>query len=395
MAKRRVFLGLIALAAVAGLGLQVTGTWPVAYGWLQSHVPGLGGSGAKAAADQAAAAGSTGKKPGAQQAGGGAGAGGGNRGPAPVEVAEAKKQTLQDSISVIGSLAAQESVTVAADTSGRIVAVSAKDGAAVKAGDPLFQLDGALLEAEMKDADARLRLAQVTYDRNRTLAKNNTVAQSNLDQSKAELDQAQSAKDLAQEKVNRLTVRAPFDGYLGFRQVSVGAYVTAGMPLVTLDQITTLKVSFSVPERYFTALSVGQSVDVTSDAVPGKSFTAEITAINPAIDVNGRALQVQATLDNTALALRPGMLVRAAVLGAKRDAVTVSEAAIVPQGSNSVIFAVKDGKAVRQVVTTGQRRDGWVEITSGVDAGTEVVSAGATRLADGAPVKVAAPSTAE
>ena len=235
----------------------------------------------------------------------------------------------------------------------------------------------------------------MTYDRNRTLAKNNTVAQSNLDQSKAELDQAQSAKDLAQEKVNRLTVRAPFDGYLGFRQVSVGAYVTAGMPLVTLDQITTLKVSFSVPERYFTALSVGQSVDVTSDAVPGKSFTAEITAINPAIDVNGRALQVQATLDNTALALRPGMLVRAAVLGAKRDAVTVSEAAIVPQGSNSVIFAVKDGKAVRQVVTTGQRRDGWVEITSGVDAGTEVVSAGATRLADGAPVKVAAPSTAE
>lgn len=394
MAKRRVFLGLIALAVVAGIGLQATGTWTPAYQWLSGHVPGLGASAATAPADQAGQSGQAAKnkKPGAQQGGGGAG---GNRGPAPVEVDEARLQTLQDSISVIGSLAAQESVIVAADTAGRIVSVSAKDGAAVKAGDELFRLDGAVLEAEMKDADARLKLAQTTYDRNRTLAKSNTVAQSNLDQSKAELDQAQSAKDLAVEKVNRLTVRAPFDGVLGFRQVSVGAYVTAGMPLVALDQISSLKVTFSVPERYFTALAVGQSVEVTSDAVPGKSFTATITAINPVVDVNGRALQVQASLDNAALALRPGMLVRAAVLGAKRDAVTVSEAAIVPQGNSNVVFAVKDGKAVRQVVTTGQRRDGWVEILTGLEAGTQVVSAGATRLSDGAAVKVAQAAATE
>lgn len=398
MAKRRVYLGLIAALAVLGIGLQASGGWTVAYGWLRSNVPGLGAAAATAASDQAQAQQGQGqdknkgkgKTPATPQAGAGS-----NRGPAPVEVAEAKLQTLQDSISVIGSLAAQESVTVAADTAGRIVAVSVTDGTAVKAGDELFRLDGALLAAELSEAEARLRLAQTTYERNRTLAKSNTVAQSNLDQSKAELDLAQTAKDLAEEKISRLVVRAPFDGYLGFRQVSVGAYVTAGMPLVTLDQITALKVSFSVPERYFTALSQGQTVDITADAVPGQSFTATITAINPVVDVNGRALQVQAALGNAALALRPGMLVRASVMGAKRDAVTIAEAAIVPQGNGNVVFSVKDGKAQRQVVNTGQRRDGWVEITSGLSAGTQVVSAGATRLSDGAAVKVAEPSATE
>lgn len=385
MRKRYVLSGLVVLALVAAFGLQATGRWNSAYGWLASHVPGLSSK----SAPQAEAQG--GRKSGQSPAS----PGGGGRGPTPVEVSQAEAQTLQDSISAIGSLAAQESVTVAADTAGRIVSVSADDGAAVKAGDELFRLDGALLDAESKDAEARLALAETNHARNQTLAKTRNIPQSSVDQSKAELDLARSAMDLAREKQNRLIVRAPFDGQLGFRQVSVGAYVTAGMPLVALNQIARLKVSLSVPERYFTALSVGQEVDVTADAVPGSTFKATITAINPVIDVNGRALQVQATLDNSALALRPGMLVRAAVLGASRNSVTVTEAAIVPQGKDAVVFAVQDGKASRRVVITGQRRDGWVEITSGLDAGTQVVSAGATRLADGAAVKVAAPATAE
>lgn len=386
MGKRHVIIGLIALAAAGAFGLQATGQWTTAYGWLARSVPGLSApeqpTGTKAKDAKASGAGGS----------GGSGAG---RGPAPVEVAEARSQTLQDSISVIGSLAARESVTIASDTAGRIVAVSTTDGAAVKAGDELFRLDGALLAAEMKDAEARLALAQTSFERNQSLLKSRTVPQSTVDQSKAELDLARSAVELVREKQNRLVVRAPFDGYLGFRQVSVGAYVNAGMPLVSLDQISTLKVSFSVPERYFTTLAVGQSVNVSADAVPGQSFEAKISAIDPVIDVNGRALQVQAALDNARLALRPGMLVRATVLGASRAAVTVNEAAIVPQGRETVVFAVVDGKALRKVVTTGQRRDGWVEITSGLDGGTAVVSAGATRLSDGAAVKVAGSTAAE
>lgn len=385
MGKKWLFAGLIAVAVVAATGLRVSGQWDNAFAWVQQTIPGV--SAATAPAGDA-----KGSERNSKAAAGGAG-GSSRRGPAPVEVAEAKAQTLRDSISAIGTLAAQESVTIAADAAGRIVKVLAQDGARVKVGVPLFELDGALLAAEMKDAEARLALAETTHDRNLTLLKTRTVPQTNVDQSKAELDLARSAVELVREKQSRLVVRAPFDGHLGFAAVSTGAYVTPGMALVALDQITTLKVSLSVPERYFTALSVGQRVSVSADAVPGKTFTANITAIDPVIDVNGRALRIQARLDNGALALRPGMLVRAAVMGEERKAVTVTEAAIVPQGRDTVVFAVEGGKAVRRVVETGQRRDGWVEITTGLAAGAQVVSAGATRLADGADVKPM-PSTA-
>lgn len=372
MRKRRLFLGLIVLLAAAAGWLQATGQWPALLGRLQDSVSGAQATGVPPKPDAAA-----GKSQG----------GGGGRAPAPVEVTEAKSETFTDSISVIGSLAAQESVTVAADTAGRIVSARAEDGTTVRAGEELFRLDGALIDAEVKEAEARLALAETNFRRNQTLARSRNVAQSNVDQAAAELDLARTAMDLAKERQNRLVVRAPFDGHLGFRRVSVGAYVTAGMALVELNKITTLKVSLSLPERYFTALSVGQNVSLTADAVPGQTFEASITAINPVIDVNGRALQAQATLDNAGLALRPGMLVRATVLGQKRTSVTLTEAAVVPQGRDNVVFTVEDGKAKRQVVTTGQRRNGRVEILSGVTPGTKVVSAGAARLSDGAPVK--------
>jgi membrane fusion protein, multidrug efflux system len=311
----------------------------------------------------------------------------GGRPPTPVEVAESKTQTLTDTISAIGSLVANETAEVSSDSAGRILTIAAVDGAAVKQGDELFRLDGALMDAEVKDAEARLALAEATFRRSQTLARSQNVAQSQVEQTRAELEQARSATDLAREKQRRLVVRAPFDGKLGFRLVSEGAYVTAGTPLIRLDQITTLKVNLSLPERFFTAVAVGQEVTLTADAVPGKTFRAKVTVINPVVDANGRALQVQAALDNSDQQLRPGMLVRAEVLGPSRQAVTVAEAAVVPQANGSAVFTVKDGKAVRNTVTTGQRRDGWVEITSGLDAGLQVITAGNARLAEGAPVK--------
>jgi membrane fusion protein, multidrug efflux system len=319
------------------------------------------------------------------------GAAGGARPPSPVEVTAAKAQTLTDAIAAIGSLAANETAEVASDSTGRIVTVTAVDGTAVKRGDELFRLDGALLDAEVKDAEARLALAEATFRRSQTLARSQNVAQSQVEQTRAELEQARSAMDVVKERQRRLIVRAPFDGTLGFRLVSEGAYVTAGTALIRIDQITTLKVSLSIPERFYGAVAIDQEVTLTADAIPGKTFRARITAINPVVDVNGRALQVQATLDNQDLQLRPGMLVRAEVLGPSRQALTVSESAIVPQARGSVVFSVKDGKAVRHEVTTGQRRAGWVEIVSGLEEGLQVVTAGNARLADGATVK---PTTA-
>jgi membrane fusion protein, multidrug efflux system len=367
MRKRPIILMLVSIGVLAALayGLRATGVW---------------GPATTQQAQTSAAA------PAQQQAQGAAGTGG-SRPPTPVEVAEATVQTLTDSISAIGSLVANETAEVAADSSGRIVSVSARDGIAVKKNEELFRLDGALLEAEVADAEARMALAEATFRRSQTLARSQSVAQAQVDQTRAELEQARSALDLVKERQRRLVVRAPFDGHLGFRLVSEGAYVTAGAPLVRIDQIARLKVSLSIPERFYSALTNGQDVELNADAVPGETFRARITAINPVVDVNGRALQFLAVLENEDLQLRPGMLVRAQVLGASRQAVTVPESAIVPQGNESIVFTVKDGKAERRKVTTGLRRDGWVEVASGLEGKMQVITAGNSRLADGAPVK--------
>jgi membrane fusion protein (multidrug efflux system) len=194
--------------------------------------------------------------------------------------------------------------------------------------------------------------------------------------------------------LRKLTITAPFPGTLGFRTMSEGAYVTAGTPLVQLDKIDRLKVSFSVPELQQSHVALGQSVAVTADALPQDSFTATISALNPSIDVNGRALQVRALLDNAALKLRPGLLVRITVKGTPRRAVLVPEAAIVQQGEASLIYVVTNGKVKETKIRTGKRQDGSVEIMSGITAGDEVVTAGAARLSDGAAVEVVSTAVA-
>jgi membrane fusion protein, multidrug efflux system len=358
---RRLTWTVLTLGVLAGLGygLREAGVWDPAAAYLSAPAP--------ATVSAARPAG---------------------RPPSPVEVADAKDQTLSDSISAIGSLVAIETAEVAADSTGRVVTVSAMDGAAVKMGEQLFELDGALLAAELQDTEARLALAETTFQRVQALARSQNIAQSQVDQTRAELEQARSAAELVRERQRRLVVRAPFDGYLGFLRVSKGAYVTAGTPLVRIDNIATLKVSLSIPERFYSAIKTGQDVTMTAEAVPNRIFRARITAINPVIDVNGRALQLLATLENEGLALRPGMLVRADILGAPRQAVTVPESAVVPQGQEVAVFAVNNDQVQRRVVTTGARREGWVEVVSGLEAGVSVVTAGASRLSEGAKVQI-------
>ena len=170
--------------------------------------------------------------------------------------------------------------------------------------------------------------------------------------------------------------------------MSEGAYLTAGTPLVQLDKIDQLKVSFSVPELQQSRISVGQTVEVSADALPGETFRAIVSALNPSIDVNGRALQVRADLDNSASRLRPGLLVRVAVKGPERQAVVVPEAAIVQRGESAFVYTVADNKAAEVKVTLGKRLPGKIEILNGVAAGDVVVTAGNTRLSNGAAVEV-------
>ena len=205
---------------------------------------------------------------------------------------------------------------------------------------------------------------------------------------------ARAAVVSSEVRLAKLTIAAPFSGTLGFRSVSEGAYVNAGTALVQLDKVDRLQVSFSVPELQQSAVEAARSVELVADALPGEIFTATISALNPVIDVNGRALQVRAELDNSEMKLRPGLLVRVTVKGPEREAVLVPESAIVQRGEGALVYVVADNK-VRQVrVTLGKRLEGKVEVREGVAAGDMVVTAGNSRLSDGAEVEVVSAAAA-
>ena len=312
----------------------------------------------------------------------------GNRAPFAVEVAAAKEDQLSDDIAAVGTLVSDESVDIAAETNGRIVEILFADGAQVGTGDVLFRLDDTLVKAQVADAKARLELAKTVVDRNDALIKSKNIAQSTVDQSNTELTLAESALALAEVQLGKLTIRAPFSGRAGFRGVSVGAYVQAGAPLVHVEKIDLLKAAFSVPELYFSQLALGQNVMVTADAVSGETFEAKISAIDPLVDVNGRALRIRADLNNSAEKLRPGMLIRISVRGPKRSSVTVPEAAIVPRGNGAVVFIAANEKAQEAKVRTGKRSNGTVEILEGLKGGEQVIVAGNTRLSDGAAIAI-------
>ncbi|MCA3572395.1 MAG: efflux RND transporter periplasmic adaptor subunit [Aestuariivirga sp.] len=317
-----------------------------------------------------------------------------NRGPTPVETARAQSSRLSDDVEALGTLLADESVAIAPETSGRVARVLFEDGATVTEGTPLFEFDTDLAQSELAEARARLKLAEANYARNEKLRKSGNVAESAYEEALSARDVARAAVVSSEVRLAKLTIAAPFPGALGFRSVSEGAYVNAGTPLVQLDKVDRLQVSFSVPELQQAAVANAAGVTLTADALPGETFTANITALNPAIDVNGRALQVRAELDNSAMKLRPGLLVRVTVKGPEREAVLVPESAVVQRGEGALVYVVADNKARQVRVSLGKRLDGKVEVLDGIAAGDAVVTAGNARLSDGAEVEVVSAAAA-
>jgi len=365
----------IAVVAVAAFGVRH-------YGIDVAALTGLGGPVKTAAAP--------GKDAAAQRQGGGRA----NRGPAAVETAKASALRLSDDVKALGTLLSDESVAIAPETSGRVAKVMFADGAKVEKGTPLFQFDADLARSDLAEFRARLQLAEASYARNQKLRQSGNVAQSAYDEALSARDVARAAVDAAQVRLDKLTISAPFPGTLGFRSVSEGAYVTAGTPLVQLDKTDMLQVSFAVPELQQGAVTAAKAVIFTADALPGETFTAAISALNPAIDVNGRALQVRAQADNASGKLRPGLLVRVTAKGPEREAVMVPEAAIVQRAAGAVLY-VLDGDKVSEVkVRLGKRADGQVEVLDGVKPGQDVVTAGNAQLANGAKVEVVSSAAA-
>ena len=313
--------------------------------------------------------------------------------PTAVELAKVGKTSLVVDVSAVGSLRSNESVTLRPETAGRIATIGFKDGETVPKGALLVRLDDATQAAEAAQARANLELAQSTQQRNADLYAKKFISGQALDSSTAGERVQAAALALAEARLAKTRIRAPFAGVVGIRNISVGDYVKEGEELINLEDIGTLKLDFRLPDATLTRLKLGQKIEVTADALPGEKFEATLAAIDPLVDANSRAVSCRARLDNAAGTLRPGMFVRVRLIFESRDdALVIPEQAVVADPVQPFVFQVVEGKAKKVPVKLGLRRRAEVEITDGLKDGDVVVTAGQLKLRDGAPVRdVAAP----
>jgi membrane fusion protein (multidrug efflux system) len=307
-----------------------------------------------------------------------------------VEASKVARTALPQGITAVGSLRSDESVTLRPEVAGRISAIEFREGERVARGSPLVRLDTAVAKAEEQQAHANLVLAQQKHTRALDLETKGFVSSQAKDEAENNLRVAEAALALAQAKLAKLTIVAPFTGIIGLRSVSVGDYVKEGADMVNLEAVDPLKVDFRVPEIYLTQLRVGQTLQLTLDAMPGKTYEGRVLAINPLIDAAGRSVVIRAQVKNQDSALRPGMFARVRLLTRDlQEALVVPEQAIVPQGDEWYVYRVVNGKAQRAKVDIGQRRDGKAEIVKGLQDGDVIVTAGQLKLREGVEVQIA------
>jgi multidrug efflux system membrane fusion protein len=323
--------------------------------------------------------------------------------PATVSIAEGKSEVIPNLLVVVGELVAVHQVNVTSDVSGRITDIMFTPGSNVKAGSPLVQLFDGPEQGDLANFKALATGAQLALDRAKQLAARQFGPQSTVDAAQATYDQANASIAKTEAIISQKLVRAPFDGELGVRHVEVGQYLTAGTQIVTLTDLSQLYANFAVTEKDSGQLKVGQTVRVTVDAYPGRTFEGKMTAIEPQIASDTRNIRVQATLDNPDRILKPGMFTTTTVvLPDKPPVVTVPETAVDYTLYGDSVFLITekkadDGKtsltAVRTFVRTGNRINGRAEILSGLKAGDRVVAVGQLKLQSGAAVIISTDPT--
>ena len=318
----------------------------------------------------------------------------GKGGPPPgvaVEATTVAMAKLPQAIAAVGSLRSDETVIVRPEIAGRIAQILFREGERVKKGDVLVKLDDSVQQADLDKARANLTLSKSKFDRAVDLRKQGFISTQARDEAENIFKVAQADVEIMQARTAKLVLSAPFSGTVGLRSVSVGDYVKEGQDIVNLESVDPLKVDFRVPEMALSQVRDGQTLQVTLDAIPDRAYDGRIVAINPLIDANGRAVVIRAQVANRDGKLRPGMFARVRLFTSEaRDSAMIPEESLFPVGEDKYVYKVVDGKALRQKVEIGQRRDGKVEVVSGLAAADVVVTAGHLKIRDGAAVTVAA-----
>lgn len=316
------------------------------------------------------------------------GGGGFSMPPMPVEVAPVAVEKVRDKLDVVGTIEAAEAVTIVSEIDAAVKSIPFQEGTAIRRGDLIIQLDDEQLSGELSRARALRAQSSENYERVKSIVEQKAAAPQELDDAAAALKVAEANLAIATARHAKAHIVAPFDGVIGARRVSVGAFLRAGQAVTELANLDAIRVNFSAPERYISRLTRGAEVLVSTTAYPGDELKGTIIAIEPILDAATRNVRVVARLPNPGRKLRSGMSANvSAILGERPTALTIPNESVFATGDQSFVFSVKpDSSVARVAVTLGTRTALNVEVVRGLTAGMTVVRAGHQKLFEGAKV---------
>jgi len=347
-------------------------------------------SGERAKRDPAAKGGPSPAATGRPPAGPG-GAGGGSGAPAVAVVAvPVRSEQISFDIEALGTTRANESVEITSKVVNQVTAVRFDEGQQVAKGAVLVELDGEQVRADLAAAEAALAESRSQYKRSRELYTTKILSDSQLEQIEATFKANEARVASARARVSDTVIRAPFAGRVGLRRVSVGSLISPGTVITTLDDTSTIKLDFTIPETFLPVVKPGLGIAATSVAYPDTRFTGKVSSVDSRVDPATRSVTVRALVPNSEGLLKPGMFLTTRLSRGAVDALLIAEQALVPEGGEVFVFVAKDGVVEKRKVQIGQRRVGQVQIVQGLAAGELVVTEGTQKLRDGAAVSVEA-----
>ncbi len=320
---------------------------------------------------------------------------GGFGGPAVVVTQQVERQQIVDEIQALGTAKANESVEIQPRIASLVETIAFQEGQDVAKGDILVRLDDNEEVAGLALAEANLTESRSLYNRSRSLADTQAISASNLEQLLAQVYVDEAQVEAAKARLDNTVIRAPFDGRIGLRRVSPGSFVSTSTVITTLDDVSQIKLDFSVPETFLTVLAEGMNISAESLVYPDRVFAGTVASVDTRLDPISRAVQVRAIIPNEDGLLKPGMFMSVDLKRDRGEIVVAPEEAIVPERGNQYVFVVTDGIAEKRVVELGRRIPGFVAIESGLESGEYVITEGTHKVRDGSQVAVPEQATAQ
>ncbi len=310
------------------------------------------------------------------------------RPPSAVNTRLPERDTVRDVVKSVGNLEALNSVEVTSEVSGRVVSLQLQSGTRVDQGTVLLQLDDRQARADLQVIESQLADARRQYQRAQQLRSNSSVSQAEVDALRTAVSVAEAQREAARVRLENHRIEAPFAGVLGLSDIDIGAYVSAGTPVATLDATDRMELNFSIPERFLGEVSLGQRVAGLSPAYPEDRFTGELVELGTRINPLSRTLPVRALIDNSDGKLRPGQFMSATLTLRERVALVIPEQAVMIRGDEQYVFVAEDGVARRTPVTLGSRMPGRVEVSDGLSLEDAVIVTGQDRISNGDRIRV-------